>query len=171
MCDLSLKHQTMLRALLMVEVPMGLQSHREPQSQPVMGPVPSVPDSGLRLGAGLPGWLSGKEYTCQCRRHRSVPKLGRSPEGGNGNPFLPGKSHGQRGLRGSSPWGHRVQHVSASKNNKNNDMLFQFHLCKIDKFGSLNIIAFNGKIFLPLNTFEYFDIVNKIVLLALSFIH
>ena len=44
----------------------------------------------------------------------SIPGLGRSPGGGNlQNPlesqptpvFLPGKSHGQRGLVGYSPWG------------------------------------------------------------------
>ena len=27
---------------------------------------------------GLPWWLSGKESTCQCRRHGSIPELGRS---------------------------------------------------------------------------------------------
>ena len=37
---------------------------------------------------------------------------GRSPGGGNGNPFgfpvfLPGKSHEQRSLVGYSPWGHK----------------------------------------------------------------
>ena len=36
---------------------------------------------------GLPWWLSGKEYTCQCRRHRFNPWLGRFPGEGNGNPF------------------------------------------------------------------------------------
>ena len=39
----------------------------------------------------------------------SIPGLGRSPGGGNGNPhcsvFLPEKSHGQRSL-GHCPWGH-----------------------------------------------------------------
>ena len=37
---------------------------------------------------GLPGGASGKESTCQCRRHRdmgSIPGLGRSPGGGDGN--------------------------------------------------------------------------------------
>ena len=32
---------------------------------------------------GIPWWLSGKESTCQCRRHRklsSISGLGRSPE-------------------------------------------------------------------------------------------
>ena len=40
---------------------------------------------------GLPWWLSGKEPTCQCRRHRGDPGLipgsGRSPGEGNGNPL------------------------------------------------------------------------------------
>ena len=40
--------------------------------------------------AGLPWWLSGKEYACWCRRHKklsSIPGLGRSPEVGSGNPL------------------------------------------------------------------------------------
>ena len=39
----------------------------------------------------------------------SIPESGRSPGGGNGNAFqysfLPGESHGQRGLEGYSLWG------------------------------------------------------------------
>ena len=38
---------------------------------------------------GLPTWHSGKEFTCQCRRHRdtgSIPGLVRSPGVGNDNP-------------------------------------------------------------------------------------
>ena len=35
----------------------------------------------------------------------SIPGLGRSPGEGNGNPLLPGKSHGQRSLVGYSPRG------------------------------------------------------------------
>ena len=38
----------------------------------------------------------------------SIPGLGRSPEGGHGNPTpasLPGESHGQRNLVGCSPYG------------------------------------------------------------------
>ena len=40
----------------------------------------------------------------------SIPRLGRSPGEGNGNPTpvsLPGKSHEQRSLEGCSPWGHK----------------------------------------------------------------
>ena len=50
---------------------------------------------------GFPGGASGKEYTCQCRRHKrhgSIPELGRSPRGGY--VFLPEESHGQRILVG-----------------------------------------------------------------------
>ena len=32
-----------------------------------------------------------------------IPGLGGSPGGGNGNPLLPGKSHGQRNLVGYNP--------------------------------------------------------------------
>ena len=44
----------------------------------------------------------------------SIPRSGRSPGEGNGNPLqysgvgdprLPGQSHGQRSLMGNSPWG------------------------------------------------------------------
>ena len=38
----------------------------------------------------LSRWLSGKESTCQCRRCKrrgSIPRMGRSPGGGNGNPL------------------------------------------------------------------------------------
>ena len=34
---------------------------------------------------GLPWWLSGKEFTCQCRS--LIPGLGNSPGVGNGNPL------------------------------------------------------------------------------------
>ena len=61
---------------------------------------------------------SGKESTCQRRRHqtrgpdprgRTVPwrrKWQPAPE------FLPGESHGQRSLAGYSPWDHRKLHVT-----------------------------------------------------------
>ena len=36
----------------------------------------------------LPGWCSGKESACRCRRCKSsIPGSGRSPGVGNGNPF------------------------------------------------------------------------------------
>ena len=44
----------------------------------------------LTFKKGFPGGFSSKELTCQYRRHRglgSIPGWGRSPGGGNGNPF------------------------------------------------------------------------------------
>ena len=60
---------------------------------------------------GFPGGTSGKEPTCQCRRHkrhRFNPWVGKIPWRRAWQPmpvFLPGKSHGQRSLVGYSPWG------------------------------------------------------------------
>ena len=54
---------------------------------------------------GLPWWLSGKEHTCQCRRHGFDPWVGKIPWRRKWQPtpvFLPGKSHGQRSLEGYS---------------------------------------------------------------------
>ena len=64
-------------------------------------------------GGVLPRWLSGKESTCQCRRHRRLkfyPWVGKMPWRRAWQPtsvFLPGKSHGQRSLAGYSPWGRK----------------------------------------------------------------
>ena len=55
---------------------------------------------------GLPRWLSGKESSCQCRRHgfhlwvRKIPwRRKMAPV------FFPGESHGRRNLAGYSPYG------------------------------------------------------------------
>ena len=53
-------------------------------------------------------WLSSKESTCQCRRCRFDPWLGKIPWRRKWQPtpaFLPEKSHGQRSLVGYSPRG------------------------------------------------------------------
>ena len=39
------------------------------------------------LSSGLPQWLRGKESACNARDTGSVPRLGRSPGEGNGNPL------------------------------------------------------------------------------------
>ena len=56
---------------------------------------------------GLPSWLSGKEPTCQSRRRRFNPWIGKMPWRRKWQPTplsLPGKSHGQRSLAGYGPW-------------------------------------------------------------------
>ena len=63
---------------------------------------------------GLPRWCSGKEFACQCRRHKRHefdPLVGKILWKRKWQPaplFLPGKSHGQRSLEGYSSWGCRV---------------------------------------------------------------
>jgi len=58
---------------------------------------------------GVSQWCSGKESTCQCRRHKRCkfnPWVGKIPWRRKGQPvpvFLPRKSHGQRSLEGYSP--------------------------------------------------------------------
>ena len=59
---------------------------------------------------GLPRWLSGRESTCRCKRHRRHvfdPWVGKIPwrrEWLLTPGFSPGKSHGQRSLVGCGPW-------------------------------------------------------------------
>ena len=59
---------------------------------------------------GFPKWCSGKESTCQCRRHKRCRVYlwtGKSPWSRKWQPtpvFLPGESLGQKSLVGCSPW-------------------------------------------------------------------
>ena len=54
-------------------------------------------------------WLSGKEFTCQCRKHKRYrfnPWVWKIPWSRKWQPtpvFLPGKFHGQRSMVGQSP--------------------------------------------------------------------
>ena len=56
---------------------------------------------------GLTTWLSGKGSSCQCRRHRFDPWVGKISWRRKWPPtpvFLPGESHGHRSLVGCRPW-------------------------------------------------------------------
>ena len=59
----------------------------------------------------LTRWLSGKESTCRCRRHRRcrfnpwVRKIPWRKAWQSTSVFLPGEAHGQKNLVGYSPWG------------------------------------------------------------------
>ena len=67
--------------------------------------------------SGLPGWCSGKEPACQCRRckRRGVnPWVGQIPWSRKWQPspvFLPGESHGKRSLGLQSMESQRVRHA------------------------------------------------------------
>ena len=60
----------------------------------------------VRFLSGLPGWLSGKESACQCRKRWLDPWVRKISCGRKWQPttvFLPGESHGQRSPM-YSPW-------------------------------------------------------------------
>ena len=75
-----------------------------------------LPSEWTQLHFGLSTWLSGKESTCQCKRHRRRgfdPWVRKMPWRRKWPPtpvFLPGKPHGQSSLAGYSPWSPRVGH-------------------------------------------------------------
>ena len=62
------------------------------------------------LGLGFPGGSDGKEFTCNAGDLGLIPRLGRSPGEGHGNPLQYScleNPHGQRSLVGYSPWGRK----------------------------------------------------------------
>ena len=66
-----------------------------------------------RGGVAFPRWLSGKDPTCQCRRHRRrgfsswVGKISWRRKSKPPPVFLPGKFHGETSLVGYRPRGHK----------------------------------------------------------------
>ena len=64
--------------------------------------------TAIQLYIGLPKWLGGKEFACECRRGGFDPWIGKIPWRRKWPPspeFLLGKFHGQRSLAGYSPCG------------------------------------------------------------------
>ena len=67
---------------------------------------------------GFPDDASGKEPTCQCKRHKRCrfdPWVQKIPQRRTWQPtpvFLPGESHGLRSLVGCNPWGHKESDVT-----------------------------------------------------------
>ena len=55
----------------------------------------------------IPGGLEDKASACNAGDPGLILGLGRSPGEGNGNPLLPGESHGPRTLVGYSPRGRK----------------------------------------------------------------
>ena len=72
--------------------------------------APAAVQNTHQLGRskGFPGGSDGKESACNAGDLGSIPGLGKSPGGGNGNPLQCScleNPHGQRSLAGYSPWG------------------------------------------------------------------
>ena len=77
--------------------------------------------TALRQGAqthATPGGTSGKEPTCQCRKHKRWgfnPWVGKIPGGGHGNLLQYScleNTYRQRNLGGYSPWGHTEEDMT-----------------------------------------------------------
>ena len=88
----------------------------------------------------FPRSSTGKESACNAGYLGSVTGLGRSPEGGHGNPLQYScleNLHGQRSLAGWSPWNHRVRHHWATKHStaQLNYSHEQKHITKITENG------------------------------------
>ena len=88
------------------------------------------------------GSKSDKESTFQCRRYSNCglePWVWKIPWSRKWQPtpvFLPGESHGQRGLEGYSPWGHKESDTT--------EATFHAHMCiVIDK--QSKILKYNEK--------------------------
>jgi len=89
-------------------------------------------------------WYSGKEFACQCRRHkrwRFDPWVGKTPWSRKWQPtpvFLPEKF--QRSLAGYSPWCHRsqMQLRMHTHTTHNRNKLFHFRKCIMPAF--INIV-------------------------------
>ena len=67
-------------------------------------------NNGTQSAIHFSGVSDGEESTCNAEDLDSIPGLGRSPEGGHGNPLqysCPENPHGQRSLVGYSPWGRK----------------------------------------------------------------
>ena len=82
---------------------------------------------------GLPRWLTGKEFTCQCRRHTFNPWVGKIHWKRKWQPtlvLLLEQSNGQRNVAGYSPQGHEELDITEWLSNNNNRMdLNDFRLC------------------------------------------
>ena len=109
---------------------------------------------------GLPWWLSGKESTCQGRRHGFSPWIQKILWRRKWQPtsvFSPGKSHEQRSQAGYSPWGlKKSQTHLATEHTHTHTHFIQVSLmvtsCKtiVQCCRILTLIQIGWKIFLPL---------------------
>ena len=79
------------------------------------------------MGMGFPGGSDGKESACKGGDPSSVPRLGRSPGGGHGNPLQYScleNPHGQQSLEGYSPWGHKELDMTEGLTTAHSNLLY-----------------------------------------------
>ena len=79
-------------------------------------------------GWGFPGGSERKEHTCNAADLGSIPGLGRSPGGGQGNPLQCScleNPHGQKSLVGYCPWGVTKSQTWLSKHKHKTGLLVE----------------------------------------------
>ena len=72
----------------------------------------------------FPGVSDSKEFACNVGDLSSIPRLGRSPGGGHGNPLQYScleYPHGQRSLAGYSPWGQKKSDKTKQLRTRHNE--------------------------------------------------
>ena len=78
---------------------------------------------------GFPGGSVSKKLARNAGDLGSIPGLGRSPGGGHGHPLqysCLGNPHGQRGLVGCSPWGHKESDATKHSTAKHKNCIHGF---------------------------------------------
>ena len=103
-------------------------------------------------GWGFPGDSDGKESACNAEDLSSILALGRSPEGGHGNPlqyFCLGNPLKQRSLVGYSPRGHKeldtTEQLSANTHSHTHTHT-QIYITKVFFYKTRNSSLFDGPI-------------------------
>ena len=123
-----------------------------------------VNNTAINMGVGFPGVSDGKESACNAGALGSIPWVGRSPEGGNGNPLQYScleNPHGQRSLVGYSPWDCKesgtTEWLHAHKRGSTyifSNFMFLFSLEKYPRVGLLDHMVVLFLVFLGTSTLK-----------------
>ena len=119
---------------------------------------------------GLPWWLRGKEFACQCRRHRFDPWFGKIPwrrKQQSALVFLPGKSLGWRSLVGYSPQSCKEQGTTQGLDS--NSIKHKQYLTHKKKQITKNLHSRPARRVFPCPTFLLFHCEHNPVFLPLNF--
>ena len=91
---------------------------------------------------------AGKESACNAGEPCSISGLGRSPERGHGNTLQYScleNPHGQKGLAGCSPRGHKELDTTATKHSTAQIHSGPYGLCVLCALGPMAILALSGQ--------------------------
>ena len=104
------------------------------------------------MNMGFPGGSDGKESNCNEGDLGSIPGLGRSPGGGNGNPLQYScleNPMDRRNLAGYSPWGHRQ--LDTTEPLSKVQQMNIFVIGQVNYWGFLILLLIKGELDNPLS--------------------